>query len=166
VTGQGTYSVDAFERRKRHLPHWEAPGETYFITFCLARPPAVDLTEDRFASLVVTALRHFDGSRYVLYDYFVMPDHVHCILQPTVADGRTEPLSGIMQSLKGWLARQINAAAGRRGKLWQTETYDHLLRNVEDYEEKSAYILENPFRRGLVQQGAAWAWWGRGSGVV
>ncbi len=166
MTDRAAASVDALERRKRHLPHWEAPGEAYFITFCLARPPAVDLTEARFASLVVAALCHFDGSRYILYDYVVMPDHVHCILQPTVADGRTEPLSRIMQSLKGWLARQINAAAGRSGKLWQTETYDHLLRNVADYEEKSAYILDNPFRSGLVQQGAEWAWCGRGSGVV
>jgi REP element-mobilizing transposase RayT len=156
--------LSEFEKRERHLPHWEGPGEMYFLTFCLKRPPVVDLSEDRFAKLTISALQHYDGQRYLLLDFVVMPDHVHVILKPIVREGKCERLSAIMQSLKGYLARQINELAGRRGPLWQEETYDHVIRNMGDYEDRAAYILDNPRRRGLVGDGVKWPWWGEGSG--
>ncbi len=157
--------MGTFERRQRHLPHWEGPGETYFLTFCLRRPPAVDLSEDRFALLVVSALRYWDGNAYALFDYVVMPDHVHVILKPLVRDGDRVRLSSITQSIKGYLARRINQMAGRKGVLWQEETYDHVIRNAGDYLDRATYILDNPRRRGLVDDGTAWPWWGRGDGA-
>jgi len=152
-----------FEKRRRRLPHWEGPGETYFLTLTLQRPPTVDLTEPRFARLAIQALRHFDGIRYDLYDYTVMPDHVHVILKPIVREGKCERLSRIMHSLKSWLAHRINEMVGRRGRIWQEETYDHVIRNKEDYEEKAAYILDNPRRKGLIKNPVNWPWWGIGS---
>ena len=50
-------------RHRRNLPHWDAPGETYFLTFALRRPPVVDLTEPQIGQMVVDALRFFDGER-------------------------------------------------------------------------------------------------------
>ncbi len=158
--------VANLQQRERRLPHWEAPGETYFVTFCLRRPPAVDLSEPQYAWLVCAALSHFDGTRYVLFDFVVMPDHVHAIMKPVVRDGRCEALSAIMQSLKGWLARQINLRAARKGPLWQDEAYDHIIRDTSDYERKASYILDNPRRQGLVECATDWPWWGTGSGVV
>jgi len=155
--------VDGFRRRKRYLPHWEGPGEAYLLTFALRRPPVVDLTEERYGRLVVDALRFFDGKHYDLYDYTVMPDHVHVILKPIASAGKSGGLSRITHSLKSWLAHRINELAGREGDVWAKGSYDHVLRNQKDYEEKAAYILDNARRRGLVDDPAAWPWWGTGA---
>jgi len=158
--------ISAFERRLRHLPHWEEPGATYFITFALRRPATVDLTQPDIGQLIVEALRHFDGERYLLYDYTVMPDHVHFILRPLGPPGKSERLSRITQSLKGWLAYRINRLCGGSGPLWQDESYDHIIRNEADHQETAGYILDNPSRRGLISDPIEWPWWGKGSGPV
>jgi REP element-mobilizing transposase RayT len=112
--------------------------------------------------VVVDALRFHNGKRYLLYDCTVMPDHVHAVLKPLAVDGKTERLSRIMHSIKSWLAHEINQRVGGSGRLWQDETYDHLLRNEADYQEKAAYIYDNPRRAGLTDDPAKWPWWGNG----
>jgi REP element-mobilizing transposase RayT len=156
--------VTGLQRRERNLPHLEAPGETYFLTLVLRRPASVDLTEQAVGVLVVDSLRFFDGSRYLLFDFTVIPDHVHAIIKPLVRDGVAESLSRITHSLKSWLAQEINRVCGRSGRLWERETYDHILRNEVDYLEKAAYILDNPRRRDLITNSTEWPWWGKGSG--
>ena len=158
--------VSQFERRQRHLPHWEEPGATYFVTFTLRRPAAVDLTRPEFGRLILEALHFRDGKAFWLYDYTVMPDHVHAIIKPIVREGRTQALSRIMQSLKSWLTRKINALSGRSGRLWEEETYDHIIRHERDYQELAGYILQNPHDAGLIGDPTEWPWWGKGSGPL
>jgi len=153
-----------FERRKRDLPHWEEPGATYFVRFAVRRTSEVDLTRRDVAPIIVDALRHFDGLRYWLYDYTVMPDHVHAILKPIVQEGNTEYLWSIMRSLKGWAAHSINAALNRSRPVWRDETYDHIIRDQAEYERFAQYILQNPAVAGLIDQPTEWPWWGKGSG--
>jgi REP element-mobilizing transposase RayT len=155
-----------FERRKRHLPHWEEPGATYFVTFCLKRGVSVDLTRPEVGRLIVDALRFFDEKRYWLYDYTVMPDHVHAVLKLIVRDGKTEYLWRIMLSVKSWSARRVNALVGRSGPLWQDETYDHIVRDQKDYITRARYIFQNPATEGLIDDPADWPWWGCGSGAT
>ena len=153
-----------FERRKRHLPHWEEPGATYFLRFGLQQPATVDLTRPEIAQVVIDALHFFDGRRYWLYDYTVMPDHVHAILKPIVREGKTEYLWRIMQNLKSWTARRINRKLGRSGRLWVAETYDHIIRDEADYQRLAEYVLQNPYDKGLIADPTEWPWWGKGSG--
>ncbi|MEN6304121.1 MAG: transposase [Armatimonadia bacterium] len=158
--------VTEFSRTQRHLPHHEGIGETYFVCICLRRPPVVDLTEPHVAQMLIDSLLYFDVSRYVLFDYVVMPDHVHMIIEPVVCDGRAERITHVMRSLKSWTAKRINEMKGRRGHVWQEDAYDHIIRNGEDYLEKSTYIFNNPMVAGLVRNPADWPWWGRGSGRI
>ena len=153
-----------FERRRRHLPHWEEPGATYFVTFRRHADAGIDLTARDVAPIIIGALHHFDDDRYWLYDYTVMPDHVHVILKPVVRDGGAELLWRILQSLKAWTARRINETTGRSGPVWQHESYDHIIRNQADYEGKAGYIFQNPCAKGLISDPAEWPWWGRGKG--
>ena len=156
--------IREFEKSRRRLPHWEDPGATYFITFNLERPPVVDLTRPDIAALVVSALRHFDGDRYLLFVYTVMPDHVHCILKPAVQDGKSLRLAGVTHSIKSWLAHEINGRLNRTGTLWQDESQDHIIRSEEDFREKADYIFDNPRRKGLVHDPVDWPWRGTGTG--
>ena len=155
--------VTGFERRRRNLPHWEEPGATYFARFGLTGP-SVDLTQPAVGEIIVEALHHFDGIKYWLYDYTVMPHHVHVILKPIVSDGRTERLGSIMGSLKKWTARRINELLGWKGPRWQSETYNHIIRDRAEYEACAEYILHNPRMAGLIDQPTEWPWWGKGRG--
>jgi len=38
---------------------------------------------------------------------------------------------------------------GRTGRVWQDESFDHILRGDESLSKKMEYILQNPVRAGL-----------------
>ncbi|HEY4233220.1 MAG TPA: hypothetical protein VGM76_07325 [Lacipirellulaceae bacterium] len=107
------------------------------------------------AAEVASALGHFDGDRYVLTDYVVMPNHVHvlvCLL------GETE-LTAQCESWKKYSAGQINALSGRRGRFWQAESFDHLVRTPEHFDYFRQYIADNPRRAKL--KAAEYLHWSR-----
>ena len=64
---------------KRRLPHWRLSGAVYFITWRLC-PTQPELMHDE-RSVVASALKHFDGSRYELFAYVVMHNHVHVLIE-------------------------------------------------------------------------------------
>ena len=150
--------------RRKKLPHQTCDGATHFVTFQRTKNVAVSLADPAIAPITINALQHFAGSRYLLYDYTVMPDHVHVILKPLPREKGLEPLGRIVQSIKGWTARHINMVIGRRGAFWQDGSYDHIIRNRQDYEEKTKYIWNNPQVAGLVTDAERWPWSGRGQG--
>ncbi len=103
----------------------------------LARPEASKVIED--------ALRHFDGDRYALGSFVIMPNHVHVVVKPF----GDHTLSDITHSWKSFAAHQINEVLAREGRLWQPESFDHLVRNGTQQEKFSAYIRENPVKARL-----------------
>jgi REP element-mobilizing transposase RayT len=105
---------------------------------CLLRKP-------ENASIVAEAMQHFDGDRYALGDYVIMPNHVHAL----VVVGGEYALPDIMKSWKTYSARQINQREGLAGKLWQRETFDHIVRHRKQLERLRAYIAENPEKAHL-----------------
>lgn len=112
---------------------------------CLLARPAC-------AELVANSLRHFDGQRYRLWAWCVMPNHVHAVV--THADGHA--LAGILHSWKSFTAHRINKLCGREGTVWQAEAFDHLVRHGAAFERYCAYIVSNPESAGLVH----WPWHG------
>jgi hypothetical protein len=69
-------------------------------------------------------------------------------------------LAEIMNGIKGASAHKINKALGRTGKVWQAESFDHVLRSSENLDAKIAYLVENPVRAGLVgdSNNYPWSW--------
>lgn len=68
------------------------------------------------------------------------------------------PLSSIMHSLKSYTANQINKHLGRKGQLWQHESYDHWVRDEDELMRIAEYIALNPFRAGLARDASDWAY--------
>jgi len=91
-------------------------------------------------ALVANALQHFDGQRYRLADWVIMPNHVHMLVSPT-GDRR---LSSILHSLKSFSAHSINRLLGRRGAVWQKESFDRIVRSAESFVRIACYIQGNP----------------------
>jgi REP element-mobilizing transposase RayT len=89
-----------------------------------------------------------------------MPDHVHMIFTPLIDYERTEvcSLAKIMDAIKGASAHKINKILGRKGRVWQPESFDHVLRSSESLDAKIEYVLSNPVRRGLVRNWRDYPW--------
>jgi Rad3-related DNA helicase/REP element-mobilizing transposase RayT len=103
------------------------------------------LKRPEISAIVEEALRFFDGQRYWLGHFVVMPNHVHCLVRPL----GEHTLSDILHSWKSFTAKQINAALGREGKVWQGETFDNIVRDEAALEKFSAYVQGNPVQAKL-----------------
>jgi len=110
------------------------------------------LRNDDFADLLAGALRHFDGTRYTLLAWCVMPNHVHAVLQPAAG----HELEEILHSWKSFTAHEIDKRLGTSGTIWQKESYDHLICDGEDLRNQLDYVLDNPWKAGL----DGWRWVG------
>ena len=103
------------------------------------------LKRPELAKIVADALLYFDGQRYRLGDFVVMPNHVHLL----AAFSTAEALKAQCDSWLHFTAFQINRAIGEKGKFWQQEPFDHLVRSPEQYEYLRKYIAVNPEKAGL-----------------
>ena len=113
---------------------------------CLLR--RADLRE-----IVVRALRHFDGERYRLGGFVVMPNHAHILVQVI---GETR-LKGVSYSWKHFTARELNKVLGEEKceHFWQAETYDHIVRSEAQFHHYRKYIAENPLKARLRENEAS-----------
>jgi len=110
------------------------------------------LNDSQNASIVRTALEHFDGDRYRLLAWVIMPNHVHALIEQVTG----HRLGGIVQSWKSYSAKQINKNDGGRGAVWAPDYYDRYIRNEVHYANAVAYIENNPVKAGLVANAADW----------
>jgi len=140
----------AFYRRR--LPHFQKDDVPHFVTFCTYRRW---ILPERIRSIVLESCLHDNGTKFDLRVAIAMPDHVHMIFTPRVDMQAMEvcSLAEIMDAVKGASAHRINKMLGRTGRVWQAESFDHVLRSSESVDAKIAYLLENPVRRGLVRLG-------------
>ncbi|MCF7849317.1 MAG: transposase [Kiritimatiellales bacterium] len=105
---------------------------------CLLQQPEV-------SGIVEQTLLHFDGDRYRLGDYVVMPNHVHLIVEPI----NSYSLPQIMKSWKGFSAREINKLKETKGSVWMDESFDHIIRREFFFHKFGDYIQENPAKAHL-----------------
>ena len=105
---------------------------------CVLKQPAL-------AKIVADSLLHFDGDRYRMGDFVVMPNHAHLL----AAFASEESMLTQCDSWMHYTAFQINKQLGRKGKFWQQEPFDHLVRSLQQYEYLRKYIRENGSKAGL-----------------
>jgi putative transposase len=97
--------------------------------------------------IVTRSLHHFDGERYLLGGYVVMPNHVHVLVQFL----GEHTLSKTCYSWKHFTAHEILKTLGRtgEGRLWQDESFDHIVRSPEQFQKYRSYFAENPVKARL-----------------
>jgi REP element-mobilizing transposase RayT len=112
------------------------------------------LRQARIAQIVADSLRRgVELGQYALRAYAVMANHVHVLLWPKV------PPSRLLQSLKGFTAREANRVLGRTGEaFWQAESYDHWVRDDAELARIAAYIENNPVTAGLTARAEDYPW--------
>ncbi|MEO6994076.1 MAG: transposase [Lacunisphaera sp.] len=103
-------------------------------------------------------LLKFDGARYRLIAWCVMPNHIHVLIDPKESLGR------IVQSWKSYTGRWIlthNAELGLGvpGKeCWMREYWDRYIRDENHLRQVIHYLHENPVKAGLCRTAADWPW--------
>jgi REP element-mobilizing transposase RayT len=142
---------------RRNLPHLQRDYKPHFITFVTKlRWTLPEWARD----IVLASCRHDHGIKYELHVAVVMPDHVHLILTPLTDEVRREVFSlmEIMRAIKGASAHLINRQLSKHGAVWQEESFDRVLRSSESLDAKVDYVLQNPVRKGLVDDWRKYRW--------
>jgi REP element-mobilizing transposase RayT len=99
----------------------------------------------------------FDGSRYQLHAWVVMPNHVHVIIEPL----GSHSLQKVVHSWKSFTAKRMRGAAmllESHGRVWQPEYFDRFIRDEKHYRAAVEYIHENPVKAGLAANAENWEW--------
>ncbi len=169
------HGVRFFQMTRRNLPHWQDPGQIYFVTFRVRKG---GLLTEQMRDIVLQACRHWHGQRYHLYAATVMPDHVHLLLWPqpleatgkpvaqsslpvgrrTVAENGFHSLSDILHNLKSFTAHEIQRHCGWRGSVWMDESFDRIVRDDAEFMEKWNYIAQNAVKKGLAAAAEDYRW--------
>ena len=113
------------------------------------------LRRPEIAEVAAGALRFFDGQRYHLEAWVVMPNHAHVVFWPVP----NHTLSAIVQSWKRFIAREANTLLGRTGEpFWQPESFDHWIRDEREHARCCNYTVRNPVVAGLCREPGEWRW--------
>lgn len=139
---------------------WDAPTEiAYHQRFDAAYLDRLDvgfgsciLRDETCAEAVEQALQYFDGQRYDLISYVIMPNHVHVLvrLRPEWA------LEKVVQNWKERSAKALNALTSSQGQVWQRGYFDRLIRGPEHLDFVRRYIEQNPVKAGLREGFRLW----------
>ena len=85
-----------------------------------------------------------------------MPDHLHLLCG---VNNQEVSVLDFINQFKGKSTR-IGWKYGIKGPLWQRRSYDHILRKEENLGEIAEYIVNNPVRRGIVENWEQYAFSG------
>jgi REP element-mobilizing transposase RayT len=111
------------------------------------------LRRPEIARFVEDAVCFFQGKRYDLRAWVVMPNHVHALFKVDAT-----PMAEILESWKKNTANKANRLLKRRGAFWQADYWDTFMRDSAHELETRDYVENNPARAGLVIDPKAWSW--------
>ncbi len=148
------------KRKKIRLPEFDySTAYAYFITICTANRKNLfwanaatniscpqDIQLSPYGSVVEKVIadipRHYPAVS--IERHVIMPNHIHLLLQiHSDSHGRAmraPTISSVVQQMKGKVSKQIGFSP------WQKGFYDHIVRNVTDYQDIWHYIEGNPMR--------------------
>jgi len=151
----------------RNLPHFERPWAKYAITFATRNHRQLS---NKARDIILDSILRWKDRRYELYTACVMPDHVHLLIEPMIERNRQGgnavffSLSKILHSIKSFTATRINKTENTKEPVWETESFDRMIRSESDLREKFLYITRNPWDAGVADRGEDYPWvWYAGS---
>jgi putative DNA methylase len=149
---QWRIELDALQSQKRYDKHAEFRRRV--DQFLDSGYGSCFLRDERLAKIVEDALLHFDGRRYALHAWCVMPNHVHTLFTPR--EGHV--MSKIVHSWKSFTAHECNKILQRTGRFWQREPFDRYIRNGRHFRRALTYIENNPVNAALCRKPEDWQW--------
>lgn len=114
------------------------------------------LSNEKIAKVVAEALHFYDQSRYDLYAYTIMSNHVHLVFRHIEKYDVDLPVTSIMKQIKSYTAKEGNKLLDRKGAFWQSESYDRVIREEQELENTIKYTLYNPVKAELIEEWKQW----------
>ncbi|MCB1221523.1 MAG: transposase [Planctomycetales bacterium] len=112
------------------------------------------LREERLAAIVRDSLLHYHRQRYRMHAWVIMPNHVHCLMEPLGGYS----LGRLVGAIKGFSAGQINKLMQRSGKVWLDGSFLSRIKHEEHFDAAVEYIHNNPVSAGLCAHAHEWRW--------
>ncbi|HAL91747.1 MAG TPA: hypothetical protein DCM68_01825 [Verrucomicrobia bacterium] len=136
--------------KRKTLPHavpaWVQDGAIFFITINALNRFELPLLQDNRPALLWDSVKwRMDKSHWWPHLFLLMPDHLHLLASFPKMSGMQE----VVRNWKHWTSDAL-------GIQWQRGFFDHRIRNLQEFDEKAAYIRLNPVRKKLVASVAAW----------
>ena len=136
------------KRLPHEVPQWVTDGSWFFVTIVCEPQGDNQLCLPSIGPAVLGAMQH-NHERLVWHCRLclLMPDHLHAIIAFSAEPG----LRTVVANWKRFTSRKT-------GVRWQRDFFDHRLRNDQELQEKTSYVLMNPVRRGLCDRMEDWKW--------
>ena len=130
-------------------------GEVYFITICV-EDNKLCLNTSPSGKIIFDSLEYFNNENKTrMVCCIVMPDHIHIVFQL----GEKESLPDVIRSFKRFTGREINKLLKRKGNFYQRQYFDHRIRSEENLMNVIQYCLDNPVRKGMVDNPNDYPYW-------
>ena len=135
-------------REKKHRLPKELYSGYAVVSFTLCIKDRAELFREsnivkKFEEILLAEEADFNCKVFL---YLFMLDHCHILLQGKHEQANAlNVISRFKQKTGYWLSKNYPEAR------WQKDYYDHVLRKEEDVMKHIRYVLENPVRRGLVE---------------
>jgi putative transposase len=178
--------------RRGYLPHFDVKGIVQHVVLCTKdalsqhvvealsecdptqRRRMADETLDRsrdgnlFCDATCAAafeeqLLHFDGERYDVLAWCIMPNHIHVVMCML----GSETLGQVVRSWKVLTTSAINRHFATTGPVFAKDYFDRFMRNGSQTERTLFYVENNPVAAGFCVEPAQWRFssaWYRASG--
>jgi oxygen-independent coproporphyrinogen-3 oxidase len=147
LSGRARPPGEPLPKRKKlphEIPSWVQQGARHFITInCKTRDS--EKLIDHAGQLLKSAEYYEQIGRWYLWLMVIMPDHIHFIATFKLSDG-------LQKIISSWKRYQTISM----GIEWQSDFFEHRLRNETEFDEKCQYIRMNPVRKGLSATPEEW----------
>ncbi len=144
--------MNGFAKRpvRKKLPHeipgWVPDAGRYFITVNCHERNRNELCFDGRAEALLKSIAVYESlGKWWVHLMVIMPDHVHIIATFTKQYG----IKAVISAWKGYQTRTL-------GIRWQSDYFEHRLRNESEFTEKAQYVRMNPIRKQLVSDWREW----------
>jgi putative transposase len=120
---------------------------TFFVTSVTWERRPLFRSERAADLFIETLVGYRDRRIFQLYEFVLMPDHIHLLLAPKP----TLALERAMQFIKGGYSHRFMKETGSRTDIWERSFTNHRIRDAFDYETHRNYVRLNPVRARLVE---------------
>jgi REP element-mobilizing transposase RayT len=162
VADKNPYSSNVHYRRSIRLQHYDySQAGLYFITICCQNRVCYfgdisngEMLLNEAGTMVANQWQELPNRfpTVVLQEYQVMPNHFHGILQ--IQTGQTQGIAPTVGDMVGAFKSIVTVEYIRgvknlgwsafKGRLWQRNYYEHVIRNEASHLKIAEYIINNP----------------------
>jgi REP element-mobilizing transposase RayT len=134
------------KEKKHRLPRENYIGEIVAsFTICIEDRKHIFTAKPIFKSVERILLESLKKFNCVSYIHLFMPEHCHLLIGGNSINSNLWRCMVDFKQQSGYWFQKNNCKVR-----WQKDFYDHILRKNEEVEKQVKYILNNPFRKNIV----------------